>query len=455
MAGDQVKPKVSEMVLQLEGTESKPRVAHIVTDPKQGESKGVRLEVTTSKDGKSITVNGKVVPLPKQGESKTITIEATPEGGKSKAVILHLKQLQDGASIEVDGKGSLDLKHPQGGSSIIQGGASIRLYDKVIPAPEKGGKKVITFVEGNQGAHTKNVIVDMNKDGHSPQITGKIVIDENGQAKTFLFNGIETKESVEGAHPHLMKIIEDRPQADGKPMTYKFEDKMPLYIQEGKQPTVVSYFPGGATQAKSFLYSTQTAPAKPGAKTESAKGPVPVIVNFDSKVRTETQAGKAQTWTIVGSGPKTQVLNRTTYNLPKGKAAAVAAFLKENLKGTGLETKVDGDSLVVTASPEVHKAIGSLLSLMQSKAATGSEIKVQPGQMKYELKFTPDGKNSSDAGTKVQPFVNWTTTAPVSWTTAAPVSFATWSSMQPSIGWAFAPAKSEKKAEGNSSKEKP
>ena len=91
------------------------------------------------------------------------------------------------------------------------------------------------------------------------------------------------------------------------------------------------------------------------------------------------------------SGTKSQATTKTTYKLPKGKAAAVAGFLKENVKGAKLETKVDGDSLIVTASSDAQKAIASD-SLMQEK--DGKRRKIENNQ-RSSSPFKPDGKNDS------------------------------------------------------------
>jgi hypothetical protein len=64
------------------------------------------------------------------------------------------------------------------------------------------------------------------------------------------------------------------------------------------------------------------------------------------------------------------VLSRATYKPPKGKAEALAKFLQEHGKVPVLETKVDGDSLIVTTTPEAQKAIGQFVGLMQGLTVT-------------------------------------------------------------------------------------
>jgi beta-lactamase regulating signal transducer with metallopeptidase domain len=69
---------------------------------------------------------------------------------------------------------------------------------------------------------------------------------------------------------------------------------------------------------------------------------------------------------------ETITLTRATYKLPAGKAEAVAKFLKENVKASVLETKADGDNLVVTTTPDIQGAIGQLVLLVQGKRPGGA-----------------------------------------------------------------------------------
>jgi hypothetical protein len=70
--------------------------------------------------------------------------------------------------------------------------------------------------------------------------------------------------------------------------------------------------------------------------------------------------------TVADTGSVQEVtLSRASYKLPREKAEALAAFLREHIKTPVLETKVDGDSFTVTTTPEVQKAIGQFVALMQ------------------------------------------------------------------------------------------
>jgi beta-lactamase regulating signal transducer with metallopeptidase domain len=62
-------------------------------------------------------------------------------------------------------------------------------------------------------------------------------------------------------------------------------------------------------------------------------------------------------------------LSRKSYQLPKAKAEALAAFLRDHVKAPVIEPKVEGDTLSVTTTPEVQKAIGRLIGLIRKDTA--------------------------------------------------------------------------------------
>jgi hypothetical protein len=66
------------------------------------------------------------------------------------------------------------------------------------------------------------------------------------------------------------------------------------------------------------------------------------------------------------------VLTRTTYALPAAKAEALGKFLREHVKAAVLEVKVEKDYLIVTTTPEVQRAVGQFILLLQRKHAAAS-----------------------------------------------------------------------------------
>ena len=67
----------------------------------------------------------------------------------------------------------------------------------------------------------------------------------------------------------------------------------------------------------------------------------------------------------IETAPNSVTLLRVTYLLPPGKAPALAALLKDHAKATPLEANVEGDKLVVTASPDNQRVIHAVINLMQ------------------------------------------------------------------------------------------
>jgi beta-lactamase regulating signal transducer with metallopeptidase domain len=64
-------------------------------------------------------------------------------------------------------------------------------------------------------------------------------------------------------------------------------------------------------------------------------------------------------------------LTRVSYKLPKDKADALAAFLP-HIKAQVLESKVEGEGIVVTTTPEIQRTIGQLVALLQGKTHEGA-----------------------------------------------------------------------------------
>jgi beta-lactamase regulating signal transducer with metallopeptidase domain len=71
-----------------------------------------------------------------------------------------------------------------------------------------------------------------------------------------------------------------------------------------------------------------------------------------------------------GSEEKTTevVLTRATYKLKPAKAEALGAFLREHVKATVMETKVEGENLIVTTTPESQRTIAQFIALVQGKS---------------------------------------------------------------------------------------
>jgi beta-lactamase regulating signal transducer with metallopeptidase domain len=73
-------------------------------------------------------------------------------------------------------------------------------------------------------------------------------------------------------------------------------------------------------------------------------------------------------------GAEELTLSRVTYKLPAGHAAATASFLRDHVGASVLETRADGDNLVVTTTPDTQKVIRTLVSLIQSKPPVATPL---------------------------------------------------------------------------------
>jgi hypothetical protein len=60
-------------------------------------------------------------------------------------------------------------------------------------------------------------------------------------------------------------------------------------------------------------------------------------------------------------------LTRATYKLKPAQAESLGKFLSDNIKTSVLETKVEGEGLVVTTTPDMQRVVGQIVALMQGK----------------------------------------------------------------------------------------
>ncbi len=67
------------------------------------------------------------------------------------------------------------------------------------------------------------------------------------------------------------------------------------------------------------------------------------------------------------AAPTEVALTRTTYKLPAAKAEALGKFLQQHVKASVMETKVEGESLIVTTTPEVQRGIGQFINLIEGR----------------------------------------------------------------------------------------
>jgi beta-lactamase regulating signal transducer with metallopeptidase domain len=91
---------------------------------------------------------------------------------------------------------------------------------------------------------------------------------------------------------------------------------------------------------------------------------------------TTVRDGKAvTTYQLVAPPPPGQqvanevMLSRAIHKVPAGKAEVVAKFLSENVKAVVLETKVDGNTVIITTTPEAQRTVAHFVTLLWAKDA--------------------------------------------------------------------------------------
>ena len=138
-------------------------------------------------------------------------------------------------------------------------------------------------------------------------------------------------------------------------------------------------------------------PGIPGEKVQvirsTEKGPVTVHMEHLKK------DSPASVYQVTAAEGDSTVLTRSTYKMPKDKAESLANFLKDQVKGHVLETKVEGDGIVVTTTPDAQRTIGQFIALVQGKPIQAhlnihySTPKMKaPENVKYFIEEKPQAK---------------------------------------------------------------
>lgn len=79
----------------------------------------------------------------------------------------------------------------------------------------------------------------------------------------------------------------------------------------------------------------------------------------------------------VTADPDVQTLTRAKYRLNAAKAEALAEFVKAHVTAE-VDTKVEGDLLIVTAAPDIQQRIGQFVKLMQESPKTAPPQSLNP-----------------------------------------------------------------------------
>jgi len=143
----------------------------------------------------------------------------------------------------------------------------------------------------------------------------------------------------------------------------------------------------------------------PPAATPSGQNRVPVVADFvpttnyrlrqdGANVSYEPVTSFQRVHTLRGGSEEKAaevVLTRATYKLPTAKAEALGAFLREHVKASVMETKVEGENLIVTTTPEAQHTIAAFIALVQGKVPANRtwSVPLPPPTAPYALPTTP------------------------------------------------------------------
>jgi hypothetical protein len=177
---------------------------------------------------------------------------------------------------------------------------------------------------------------------------------------------VEIERKVEETTGGKRIVITGQPEGTGKA-------ELKFRIQDGK-----------ATAVELQTQPRKTAPTEKGKRAIVLEGGVAKPIAMDA----------ATTFFRVASDedPNTVHLTRVTYTLGAEKAKALESFLKDNAKAKVLETKLDGDKLIVTTTPDVQQTVGQVVGLMTGKTVSARGIyrwDVQRSPMTPTTPMTP------------------------------------------------------------------
>ena len=158
----------------------------------------------------------------------------------------------------------------------------------------------------------------------------------------------------------------------------ELEDKVQQLLKEMQQ--LRGQAPAGGMMPPSGVKSTTPQEAFIGLLREAtgsglvAPAPAPPTVQVEPTPAHPPVPAVPDNWT---SGTVTITLTRVSYHLKPATAEALSTFLKDNAKTAILETKSEGENLVVTTTPAAQQAIGQFIHLLQGPTAMPAPMKTK------------------------------------------------------------------------------
>jgi hypothetical protein len=195
-----------------------------------------------------------------------------------------------------------------------------------------------------------------------------------------LTSGQQPAETAKPAYK-VVTVNEDA-GADRDQRIKELEDKVQALVKEiqalhGNQPKhaepAAKNAPKGASRV---VWEVAPAPKQPyGVEVHT----VPSQTVYGAWADKKGQAGEG--------GPVNEVtLIRATYKLKQSQAEALGKFLSENVKTSVMETKVDGESVTVTTTPDALQVVTQLIALMQGKRPSAHTYYYQWARPKEQAK---------------------------------------------------------------------
>ncbi|MFL5245627.1 MAG: hypothetical protein ACJ8FY_26320 [Gemmataceae bacterium] len=169
-------------------------------------------------------------------------------------------------------------------------------------------------------------------------------------------------------------VGDDQPAAKEGDRLDKLERQIDALLKEvkalrGEKPAKV----GEKSEPRTAILSEIKTEKKPatisGDKVHIIRANEPYAVEVRQPINAAKEGNVFYRNQVTASDGDSTSLTRTTYKMPKDKAEALASFLKDQVKGHVLETKVEGDGLIVTTTPDAQHTIGQFIALVQGKAA--------------------------------------------------------------------------------------
>ena len=217
---------------------------------------------------------------------------------------------------------------------------------------EKGATEKLNAAREKLGEKMKELRVQVDKDVVKPKIEAvtkevRVLVSGQGGVKVIGPDGKEIKDAkviIEGAgqgsgQGPSVRVL--RPLAQSTPSTTEKKVELKLIGPDGKTRTV-------------------EAPA-------ATPVPTPTVTKV-------AQPAMYTAWTTAMGG-NAITLSRATYKLNRDQAAALGTLLG-SIKATVMETKVDGDNLTVTTTPEAQQTIGQIVRLITGQG-TGNTYRYE------------------------------------------------------------------------------